>query len=43
VVNGLNIPGTFTGTIRNRENIGKIADEIVDKWNADFPDDPSED
>jgi hypothetical protein len=43
LVNGLNIPGTFTGTIRNRENIGKTADEIVAKWNAENPNDPAED
>ena len=37
--NGLNIPGIFTGTIINRENIGKTGEELVSKWNADFPDD----
>ena len=30
---GLNIPGVFTGTILNRENIGKTADELVAMWN----------
>jgi hypothetical protein len=37
--NGLNIPGTFTGTILNREYIGKTGDELVMKWNADHPED----
>jgi hypothetical protein len=36
---GLNIPGIFTGTILNRENIGKTSDELVQKWNAENPDD----
>ena len=35
----LNVPGIFTGTIINRENIGKTSDEIVDKWNEEHPDD----
>lgn len=26
---GLNIPGTFTGTIINREFIGKTSDDLV--------------
>jgi len=37
---GLNIPGIFSGTILNRENIGKTSDELVAKWNADHVDDP---
>jgi hypothetical protein len=37
--NGLNIPGIFTGTIINRENIGKTGEELVNKWNTDYPDD----
>jgi hypothetical protein len=37
--NGLNIPGIFTGTILNREHIGKTSDELVAKWNAEHPDD----
>ena len=37
--NGLNIPGIFTGTILNRENIGKTGEELVSKWNAEFPED----
>ena len=40
LVNGLNIPGTFTGTILNRENIGKTGDELVEKWNEEHPEDP---
>jgi hypothetical protein len=38
--NGLNIPGIFSGTILNRENIGKSADELIAQWNADHPEDP---
>jgi hypothetical protein len=37
--NCLNAPGIFTGTIINRENIGKPSEELVNKWNAEFPDD----
>ncbi len=37
--NGLNIPGIFTGTIINRENIGKTGAELVQRWNAENPDD----
>lgn len=39
LVNGLNIPGVFTGTILNREHIGKTGEELVAKWNADNPTD----
>ncbi len=39
LVNGLNIPGTFTGTINNRENIGKTGEELVTKWNTEYPED----
>ena len=39
LVNGLNIPGTFTGTIHNRENIGKSGEELVTKWNEEYPED----
>ena len=42
LVNGLNVPGTFSGTVRNRENIGKNADELVARWNAEHPDDQVE-
>ena len=37
--NGLNVPGIFTGTIINRENIGKTSEELVGKWNEHNPDD----
>ena len=37
---GLNIPGVFTGTIINRDYIGKSGDELIAKWNADHPEDP---
>jgi hypothetical protein len=36
---GLNLPGTFTGTILNRENIGKTGDELVALWNEANPED----
>ncbi len=36
----LNVPGTFTGAILNRENIGKSPDELVAMWNEAHPDDP---
>jgi len=38
--NGLNVPGTFTGTVKRRENIGKSGDELISQWNANHPDDP---
>lgn len=37
--NALNSPGIFTGTILNRENIGKTGDELVHKWNENNPED----
>ncbi|MFT3894830.1 MAG: hypothetical protein QM730_24635 [Anaerolineales bacterium] len=37
---GINVPGTFTGTIANREYIGKNSDELVAKWNEDHAEDP---
>ncbi|CAG0982271.1 hypothetical protein ANAEL_01815 [Anaerolineales bacterium] len=37
---GLNMPGTFSGKIINREFIGKTSDELVAKWNEDHTDDP---
>jgi hypothetical protein len=37
---GLNIPGIFSGTIVNREFIGKTSDELIAKWNEDHADDP---
>ena len=36
---GINVPGTFTGTIVNRENIGKTTEELVQKWNTEHPED----
>ena len=36
---GLNLPGVFTGTILNRENIGKSGDELVAKWNEEHAED----
>jgi hypothetical protein len=38
--NGLNVPGIFTGTVINRENIGKTSDDLVAKWNESYPEDP---
>ena len=35
LTNGLNLPGTFTGTIINGESTGKTADELVVMWNAE--------
>ena len=42
LINGMNIPNTFTGRIRNRENIGKTGDELVAQWNVENPGDPVE-
>jgi len=36
---GLNVPGIFTGTILNRENIGKTSDQLVQMWNELNPND----
>ena len=36
---GINLQGTFSGTIINRENIGKTSDELVAKWNEEHADD----
>jgi hypothetical protein len=36
----LNMPGTFTGTIINREFMGSTSDELVAKWNTEHADDP---
>lgn len=35
----LNPPGAFEGDITNRQNIGKTADELVQLWNEEHPDD----
>jgi hypothetical protein len=37
--NGLNVPGTFSGTILNSENIGKTGEQLVQMWNEQNPDD----
>jgi hypothetical protein len=42
LINGLNVPGTFPGTIRNREHIGKTADELIVRWNTENPTDQVE-
>jgi hypothetical protein len=34
------VPGTFTGRISHKENIGKAGDELVAEWNEDYPDNP---
>ncbi len=34
---GINVPGTFTGTIINREYIGKTSDQLVTLWNSEHP------
>jgi hypothetical protein len=36
---GLNIPSVFTGTVLNRENIGKTSNELANKWNEENPGD----
>lgn len=36
---GINQPGTFTGSIINSEYIGLTSEELVNKWNAEHPDD----
>jgi hypothetical protein len=38
--NGLNLPGTFSGTILNSEHIGKTSDQLVEIWNTFNPGDP---
>ena len=35
----LNQPGVFTGTIINRENIGKASEELIVMWNEANPSD----
>lgn len=37
---GINIPGTFSGTVLNREHIGKTAEQLIVLWNEEHPDDP---
>jgi hypothetical protein len=36
----LNVPGAFTGSVKNGENVGKSSDELKAMWNEDHPDDP---
>ena len=38
--NAINTPGTFVGTILNRENIGKTVEELITMWNTDHPENP---
>ncbi|MBL7065833.1 MAG: hypothetical protein ISS49_16780 [Anaerolineae bacterium] len=38
--NRLNAPGAFRGEIENRDMIGKTADDLVARWNAEHPDVP---
>jgi len=40
LIKDLNKPGRFTGGLRNRPNIGRSADELIQGWNANHPDDP---
>ena len=35
-----NAPGEFQGDIENRDSIGKTSDELVARWNEEYPDDP---
>lgn len=35
---GINIPGTFSGTILNRDSIGKTSADLVSRWNEEHPD-----
>jgi len=42
LINGLNLPGVFTGKIIHRENIGKSGEELIAMWNEAYPDDPVE-
>ncbi|HJS20342.1 MAG TPA: hypothetical protein VJ785_16455 [Anaerolineales bacterium] len=40
LTNAINVPGTFTGTVLNRENIGKTPEELIEQWNQEHPEDP---
>jgi hypothetical protein len=40
LVNGLNVPGVFSGTILNPDNIGKSGNDLVELWNAEHSEDP---
>ena len=37
---GLNAGRKFSGTIENRQNIGKTGEELVALWNREHPEDP---
>ena len=37
--NALNVPGIFSGTVRNRDNAGKSIEELTAMWNEEHPDD----
>jgi hypothetical protein len=34
--------GDFSGSLRNKQSIGKSSDEIIALWNSEHPDDPVE-
>lgn len=38
----LNKPRSFSGSIENREHIGKTVEELVKVWNTEHPNDPIE-
>jgi hypothetical protein len=38
LVKALKVPGTFTGRLVHKENIGKTGDELVAQWNEDYSD-----
>ncbi|HEX5840331.1 MAG TPA: hypothetical protein VFY26_21005 [Anaerolineales bacterium] len=40
LIKALKEPGTFTGRVSNRENIGKTGEELVTQWNEVHADDP---
>ena len=38
IIAALNVPGEFTGNVKNSENIGMSSAEMAAKWNGNFPD-----
>ena len=38
----MNRAGAFKGTIEHEESLGRSPDELVERWNAEHPDDPVE-
>ncbi len=40
ILSALNSPGSFTGNIKNNENVGKTIQEIAALWNNEHPDNP---